>query len=60
MIQRVSYRQRLRDRVEHAGGLRSQAEALERASIAADREIALLKMQVPDFPMRRATLHSAV
>ena len=40
------FRQRLRDRGEHAGGLRSQAEALERASIAADREIALLKLQV--------------
>ena len=38
--------QRLRDRGEHVGGLRSQAEALERAIIAADREIALLKLQV--------------
>ena len=38
--------QRLRDRGEHAGGLRSQAEALERAATIADREIALLRLQV--------------
>ncbi len=43
--------QRLRDRGEHAGGLRSKAEVLERAVTAADREIALLRLQVLTQPL---------
>ena len=41
--------QRLRDRGAHVGGLKSQAEALDRAAVAADREISLLKQQASEI-----------